>query len=309
MYFEPLKPNDKIALTCPGSVCLSAEHPVLAKQYMQAHYQLDAIFNRETTQKTTAKERADILLSYLIDEDIKLIAALRGGEGSADLIPYLHKQQALIKQLKPKPLLGLSDITALLIYFYQHYQWPVIHGPSPSQFALNRVDKQTEILTMDLLFGKPQVVSLDLLTPLNAQASETQTIEAYVTGGNLSLINISIGDIWEIDTCDKIVFIEDVNEKSHEIIRALKYFSRIGLFDKVKAVILGDFNSDPIGCTEDIQKINHQNISNTLYSFAAHHDFPVLHTKQIGHGKTNLPLLYNAQYRLHLGNQSTLNLI
>lgn len=309
MYFKALKPNDKIALACPGSVCLSAEHPELAKQYMQTHYQLDAVFNRETTQKTTAKERAEILLSYLIDKDIKLIAALRGGEGSADLIPYLHEHQATIKQLRPKPLMGLSDITALLIYFYQHYQWPTIHGPSPLQFALNRVDKRTETLTMDLLFGKPQKFALDTLTPLNAQARETQTIEAYVTGGNLSLLNISISDIWEIDTHDKIIFIEDINEKAHEIIRALKYFSRIGLFDKVKAVILGDFNSDPIGCTEEIQKINYQNILNTLSSFAAHHDFPVFHTAQIGHGKTNLPLLYNAPYRLQAGDQATLSLI
>ncbi len=306
MRFTPLQAGDTVALTCPGSVCIDAQHPLLAQDYLLKNYQLQSVFNQETTEKTSPKARADILLSYLFDDNIKLIAALRGGEGTADILPYLHQHFDDIKKLKPKPLLGLSDFTALLIYFDQYYQWPVIHGPSPLQFALNRVEPETEIATMDLLFGNPHTMALQTLSPLNACAQETQCIEAMLTGGNLSLIDISIKDIWEIETKHKILFFEDVNEKAHKIIRFLKYFSRIGLFKEVKAIILGDFTSDPIGFTEAEQDINKKNILNILKSFADHHQLPVLYTPHIGHGKMNMPLVYHTPYRLELGEQPKL---
>ena len=76
---------------------------------------------------------------------------------------------------------------------------------------------------------------------MNEQAKENKIIEAELTGGNLSVIHISIKDVWEIDTANKIIFLKDCGEKAHKIIRTLKYFSRIGLFYAVKAVIFGDF--------------------------------------------------------------------
>ncbi len=308
MLFTPLKANDRVAFACPGSVCLHPDHPKITQDYLRQHYQLSAIFAHDTSQQISAQQRADIFLNYLFDDNIKLIAALRGGEGSADTLPFIHVHAEKIKQLTPKMLLGFSDITALLIYFAQHYHWPVIHGTGITHFALGRVDAQSTVATMDLLFGKKDAARLSQLTPLNHQAEENKVINATLTGGNLSLVNISIKDIWEIDTTDKIVFLEDVNEKAHVIIRTLKYLSRLGLFDKVKAVIFGDFTCSPIGCEKQEQETHRDTILKTLSYFAAQHDFPVLYTTQFGHGKTNLPLIYATPYRLQLGKHACLSI-
>ena len=123
----------------------------------------------------------------------------------------------------------------------------------------------------------------------------------------MSLIDISIKDIWEIETADKILFFEDVGEKAHKIIRSLKYFSRIGLFQSVKAIIFGDFNSEPIGCDRSQQEHNRDNIMKILQSFAAHQNFPVLQTNHFGHGKINWPFVYSHPYQLQLGSQPTLS--
>lgn len=312
MRLPELKPHDKIALVCPGSVCTQSQHPAITQHFMSDRYKLESVFSDETTQKKSASERAAIFLNYLFDDQIKLIAALRGGEGTSDILPYIHQHYEKIKKLQPKPLLGLSDFTALLVYFNKYYQWPVIHGPSPLQFALERVDDMSQLLTMNLLFGKSETDSdlgLSELLPLNDRARENHAIEAELTGGNLSLMDISIKDIWEIETKDKIIFIEDVAEKAHKIIRTLKYFSRIHLFDDVKAVIFGDFTCDPIGCRKEEQEQNHQAILKTLSSFAKHHSFPVLYTKQFGHGKTNFPLIYSTPYCLQLGEKPQLTLV
>jgi muramoyltetrapeptide carboxypeptidase LdcA involved in peptidoglycan recycling len=93
------------------------------------------------------------------------------------------------------------------------------------------------------------------------------------------------------------------------IIRTLKYFSRIGLFSKAKAIVFGDFTCWPIGCDKTQQENNRQSILNILSSFANHHDLPVLYTTNFGHGKTNFPLVYSSQYRLQLGSHAQLTLL
>jgi muramoyltetrapeptide carboxypeptidase len=301
-----LKSDDKVGLICTGSICLQPDHPSIAQHFLSERYHLDAIFKKDTSQSLSPAERADIFLDYLFNPDIKLITGIRGGEGTADILPYIHQHYQKIKSLPPKFILGFSDLTALLVYFSKHYHWPVIHGPSPLQFALNKVDKKTEQTTMDILFGRPNNFSLTTLTPLNDLAKHPQTIHAELSGGCLSLIDISIKDIWEIETENKILFFEDVGEKAHKIIRSLKYFSRIGFFKSVRAIIFGDFNSEPIGCDTFQQEQNRQNILNVLKTFAEHQHFPVLQTNEFGHGNTNLPLLYSSPYCLELGEEHTL---
>lgn len=303
----PLKANDKIAFVCPGSICRQINHPQITRDYLNQHYQLQAVFGAETTQSLAPAQRAEILLSYLFDDNIKLIAQLRGGEGTADILPYLHLHYEKIKLLKPKFLLGFSDFTALLIYFNKYYRWPALHGPSPLEFALNIANETSQRSTMDILFGNKPISPLDALIPLNDLAREERVIEAELTGGNLSVIQVSIKDLWEIDTANKIIFLEDCAEKSHKIIRTLKYFSRIGLFDTAKAVIFGDFTCTPIGCQKEEQAHNQQAILKTLSSFAAHHAIPVLYTPKFGHGKVNMPLLYATKYHLQLGTHACLS--
>jgi muramoyltetrapeptide carboxypeptidase len=305
----PLQSENKVGLVCTGSICLQPNHPQITVDFLRKNYQLNAIFKNDTSEPLPPAERAAIFLEYLFNPEIKLIAAIRGGEGTADILPFVHEYSEKIKSLAPKFILGFSDITALLIYFAKHYQWPVVHGSSPLQFALGKVNKKSEQLTMNLLFGKTQNQGLTELKPLNNAARTPQLIDAELTGGCLSLIDISIKDIWEIETTNKILFFEDVSEKAHKIIRALKYFSRIGLFQSVKAVIFGDFNCAPIGCNEEEQESNHQAILKVLDSFARHHQFPVLQTNDFGHGKINLPLVYSSLYRLQLGDQAHLTKI
>lgn len=300
MHSLSLKPEDHIALIAPGSICRHPSHPAITRDFLKKQYQLNAQFSNDTTQSLHPEQRAQIFLETLFNKDIKLLAQVRGGEGTADILPYVHRHYEDIKKLPAKILLGHSDFTALLIYFAQFYHWPVIHGPSLRQFALSAVDESSQQQTMDLLFGRLNQFNLELM-PLNDAAKIDATIKAPLNGGNLSLVHISIKDIWEIDTKDKILFFEDCGEKAHKIIRTLKYFSRIGLFDTIQAVILGDFTCYPIGCDKEEQTQNQQAILKTLSSFAAHHPFPVLYTSRIGHGRVNLPLIYNTTYTLQLG--------
>ena len=88
---------------------------------------------------------------------------LRGGEGSADLIPMLHEKQNAIKKLPPKLIMGFSDITALLLYFSQHYNWPVIHGFNARQLALQTISPLSEKLTFNMKTPLADLVKLQFI--------------------------------------------------------------------------------------------------------------------------------------------------
>ena len=74
----------------------------------------------------TAQQRVDDLHSMFLDTEVKAIMAIRGGYGSAQLLPLLDYK--LIGS-HPKILIGYSDITSLLIGIYEKTGLVTFHGP------------------------------------------------------------------------------------------------------------------------------------------------------------------------------------
>ncbi|OGT30699.1 MAG: hypothetical protein A3E87_06995 [Gammaproteobacteria bacterium RIFCSPHIGHO2_12_FULL_35_23] len=291
--------SETIGLFCTGANALTKQEPQSVQTYLQQHYQLKAIYQTDTYRILPAKERAEIFLEYLLDPKISILWALRGGEGTADTIPFIHKHSKKIKTLAPKPLIGFSDITPLLIYFNQIYQWPTIHGPGAIQTIKHHISAANLKIIFNCLLGKQKKVILSHLNPLNSLALESKLIKGNLIGGNLSLLNISIGDLWEIETKNKIIIIEEVNEKPHVVRRTLHYLQRLGKFDDANAILFGDFSypAEP-KLQPAIQKV--------LRHFAEECSIPVLKTHLFGHGKYNLPLQFSKKSILDL---TTLTLI
>ncbi len=293
-----LQAGNKVAAMCLGSVLPDAGDAALVRQYFADHYQLEMILDEHIYQWQPARRRAELLLDYLQHDDVAMIWALRGGEGSADLIPYLEQAQTKLQLLPQKILAGFSDITALLVYFAQQYGWSTIHGPGAVQMAKETITQQTKRTMMDLLFGKIQQLTFTELQAYNESAKNPHNLAGQVTGGNLSLLNISIQDSWEVEFANKIIMIEDVNEKAHALVRTLKYFQRIGKFNNCQALILGDFLGD--------QQQDAAAITRVLQFFAENCEFPVFKTDQFGHGKVNLPFVFNKKAQLHCGDRARL---
>ena len=160
------------------------------------------------------------------------------------------------------------------------------------QFVRDFVDEQSNTLSLSVVRGETGYC-IDDLRPLNQAGIAFQAIQAVCCGGNLALLNISIGDLWQFDPADKIVIIEDVGEMAYQLIRTLKYLQRIGFFKKAKAVIFGDFNGRLRGATAAEQEKESDDIKRYLGYFAESVNFPVLHTNKIGHGAINYPVIFN----------------
>lgn len=283
-----------VGLIRSGSACLRDDDPQYVQDWLQENYQIPAHYHPDTQQWLSAEQRAAILLEFLLADHYTALWAFRGGEGTADILPYLQQHEEAIRKARPKLLLGISDTTALLNYFNQYFGWPVAHTPSAVQVARGKVDKESTELTLALLRDTQAAYTLSSLTPLNTAAKQEKTITAKLCGGNLSMMAISVKDIWEVQTENKILILEDVNEKPYQIARYLNYLTRIGLLEKVAAIILGDFMVE--GGSDQQQAV-----LRTLTRFAESCAFPVLQTTAFGHGVRCFPLPFYREIQLKLG--------
>lgn len=233
-------------------------------------------------------------LKQSIGSDSEIIWAMRGGFGSYKLIDSLKN---LPCPKKKKILIGFSDITALNLFVSQNWKnWTVIHAPMIVHLAKDKYHHPSWTLLLDILENKITQYEMTGLSPLN-KAGEKARIDKIcgkLTGGNLTLIESGLKTSWEIDTDDKILFIEDCNESAPSVYRSMYHLKEAGKLSKAKAIIFGHF----VGVSEYKKYLKH---------FASEVDIPVFITDQFGHGKNNIPLVYNADGCIE-GNSLTVKL-
>ncbi len=212
-------------------------------------------------------ERLRQLIEAIEDPEVKIISMFRGGYGACEIVFDCLK----VRPSGRKILIGYSDATALHFLFNQHYGFPSIHG------AVSENHKHMMNNVVSVLEGKSAAFTLQAKNEL---ARSSSTISAPVTGGNLTLICNMIGSKLSPDTTNKILFVEDVNERGYQVHRHLLHMSNAGLFEQVKAVVFADFTESDKHLDASIEHF----ISNYL------HSTPVFKTTGIGHGNINYPL-------------------
>jgi len=237
-------------------------------------------------------------LKRAIYSDSKAIWCLRGGYGSMRLVPHLLK---LRPPKKPKLFVGFSDITSLHLFFSQQWGWPVIHGRTISQLHPDLAHTPDRKFLKDMIFGKKKEMTFRNLKPLNEHALINRTVEGSITGGNLRILQSSLGTSWELKAKGKILFIEDVGERGYSIDRMLEQMIQAKVIDKgLKAVVFGDF-------TEGLEKDGKDLTDVALKRFAERVSYPVLKGLPVGHGhETNYPVPFNTYSELKLGKKSSL---
>jgi muramoyltetrapeptide carboxypeptidase len=106
-------------------------------------------------------------------------------------------------------------------------------------------------------------------------------------GGNLITLTALIDTDWEIDTDGSILFLEDVDEKLHQVDRYLTQWILAGKFKGIKGLILGDFRG-----------IRSRKVYDILAS-QMELDFPVVHCPNIGHVADKITLPIGAKVELN----------
>ena len=220
-------------------------------------------------------DKAESIIRMLKDPEIKAIFCAQGGYGSINLIRFLDQQD-----LSPycKIILGFSDISILLLYFHIRYGWITFHGPM--MLDLNdKMPSRTEAALMAALTkakkaGDVYQQGIEVVRPGN--------MCGRLVGGNLTRLLRTLGTSFEIDTRNKILFLEEVDEGYLGFDGDLNHLRLAGKFDRVRGVLF----SELINCLHGSKK----NIKEFLKRFFKNSPFPVMFGFPSGHGVENLTI-------------------
>ena len=273
---EPLKKGDKIALVTPARFVTSSliddACQTLSKAGFTPHIS-EGLNLREGQFGGDDQSRSNQLNLAFQDPDIRAVLALRGGYGSARLLPLLDVESYVND---PTWIVGFSDITAL-------HAWSNNLGIASLHASVASTIKTTH--------GEDVEWVWDTL-----MGNAPKTIDGTIVGGNLSVLYSLLGTPYFPDCTDSFLFIEDLDEFLYHIDRMIVSLKLAGVFNSSKGLMVGRFTElkdntkefgqsldNPFG--KDYQEII---LDHVPEGYLVKFDMPV------GHGERNYPIILGA---------------
>jgi muramoyltetrapeptide carboxypeptidase len=191
----------------------------------------------------TDEERLADLNAALQDPAIDAIWCIRGGYGVTRILDGINFE-ALVR--RPRPVVGYSDITALLAGVVRRAGMVAFHGPT----ARAEMPPFTRRHFAKVLTGvepagrlEPLPTPGDVLVPRNDRVTVIHggRAEGVLAGGNLSLLQCLIGTRYFPDLDGAMLVLEDVNEDLYRIDRMLAHLRAVGALAGLRGVLIGRF--------------------------------------------------------------------
>ena len=268
---SPLKKGDKVAIIATARK-ISIELLEQAESVFRS-WDLEPLRGLNLTNKKyhfsgTDQQRQEDLQWAMDDSKIKAVFCFRGGYGTVRILKGLTDDQLVNNS---KWIVGYSDITALHLFMQNQVGMASLHGTMPINFNENTPAALSTLRT--LLFNE----QYELLAPAH-HYNRMGTTTGQIIGGNLAIIQSLMGTPYEIDTKDKILFLEDVDEYLYNIDRMMWTLKLSGKLDHLAGLIVGGFtemkdNDLPFGADaydSILEKVNE-------YDYPICFDFPAGH--------------------------------
>lgn len=242
-----LAPGARIALVAPAGPLLERDDLTRAEALCRAlDYEpalTPAAGRRHGYLAGPDDERLADLNAALRDPAIDAIWCLRGGYGSLRILDRVDFD-ALAR--RPRPLLGFSDITALLNAAVARAGVVAFHGPvaraALPAFARRHLERVLACAEPAGRLGRlPQPA--DVLIPRTDRIVTLcgGTAEGPLLGGNLSLLQCLLGTPFLPALDGAILFLEDVGEAVYRVDRMLCHLRLAGVLDRLAGVAVGRF--------------------------------------------------------------------
>ncbi len=234
----------------------------------------------------TDEERIADFEWMLNNPEVKAILCIRGGYGTARIIDHIDFSRFIEN---PKWVCGYSDVTVLHTHIH-NFGIKTIHGTMPINFPADGSKNDSIQTLFDALKGN----HLSYQTKSN-KLNREGLCQGVIIGGNLSILYSNQGTASDIDTKDKILFIEDLDEYLYHIDRMINSLKRSGKIAPLAGIIIGGL-SDMHDNTIPFGKTAEQIIQNAVNEF----NFPVCFDFPAGHIEINLALTMGSMITLEV---------
>jgi muramoyltetrapeptide carboxypeptidase len=284
-----LKKGATIGITCPAGYMAKEKAETCITILQQWGYQVmvgkTLGSNSDNYFSATDEDRKDELQAMLDDENINTILCGRGGYGVGRIIDALDFTKF---KKKPKWIIGFSDITVLHSHIYSNLKIATLHAPMAAAFNDEGFKNEFVQSLQKALAGKKAKY-----TCAAHAFNKTGTATGELVGGNLSLLAHLTGTASDINTKNKILFIEDIGEYIYSIDRMLYQLKRSGKLKNLAGLIIGGFTD-----MKDTERPFGKTVQEVLAAIIAEYNYPVCFNFPISHGKENYALKVGCKYVL-----------
>lgn len=243
------------------------------------------IYAKNSVFSGTAKERADALMSFYKEEEIKAIFDISGGDIANEILSYLDFD---IIAKSGKQFWGYSDLTTIINAIYAKtgnasvlYQVKnLVYSDSINQILnfKEAVFKEENSLVQENGAG--------LFAP-NYELVQKERMNGILVGGNIRCLLKLAGTPYWPDMSQKILLLESLGGEVPQMVTLLNQLKQMGVFEQINGVLLGTFTTmEKNQCTPDIV---------TLVKEYAGVNLPIAVTKEIGHGVDSKAIVIGKQ--------------
>lgn len=287
---QRLLPGDKVGLITPGSYIPDTGYEKAINNLTQLGLQVvPGKYVREKRGFTagTDAQRLEDLHTFFEDPSIKAVWCARGGYGCSRLLPLINYE--LIKN-NPKIIIGYSDITALLQAIFLQTGLVGFHGPVAGATWTPYTIQHIKGILFDS-FTNPYVIRLadEELTPekehFKPYSINPGTVTGRLMGGNVSLLAALAGTPFAFDATDKLLFMEDIDERPYSLDRMFTQLRQSANLHKAKGLILGVFE----GCNPKKEEES-LSLKETISDRLSDLNIPAVYGLSFGHVPNNFTL-------------------
>jgi len=291
-----LKAGDTIGITSPAGYIsrVDLQPAVLQMQSWGLMVRIGStIGKRDFNFGGTDAERADDFQQMLDDRSVKAIMCARGGYGAVRIIDQLNFTQFA---KHPKWIIGFSDITVLHCHLNGNYGIASIHSKMCNSFPEDWA--KAEPVQVDTILSIRQALTGKKMTynVMPAIKNRSGTAEGVLIGGNLKTIETLAGTRSDINTGNKILFVEDTGEYLYSIDRMFWNLKRTGKLTNLKGLIIGGFSNK---IEESGQEFG-RSVYDIVLEKVRTYRYPVCFDFSVGHQKNNYALKCGVKHKLEV---------
>jgi len=286
-----LKKGNTVSITCPAGY-MAAEKAQTCISTLQS-WGFDVMVGKTLGSKYFSGSdeiRKNEMQAMLDDENIHAILCGRGGYGVTRIIDELDFTKF---KKKPKWIIGFSDITILHAHLYTKVKVASLHAPMAAAF--NEGENIYIQAWHKALIGKKAKFSCAAHS-----FNKCGTASAEIIGGNLSLLVHLIGTTSDMNTKNKILFIEDIGEHIYNVDRMLYQLKRSGKLDNLAGLIVGGFTD-----MQDTERPFGKKVYKLIKEITGPYNYPVCFGFPVSHQTENYALKVGLPYILKISKNKT----
>ncbi len=289
IYPMPLTKGDTIGLITPSSPLMQGRLEAGIQYFEKQGFKVKLGRHNTKCDRFLAgsdEDRADDVMHFFNDKDVKALIATGGGYGSQRILPFLDYD---VIRKNPKIVVGSSDTTALQLGLLKQASLVSYTGFTCGDVHDQALDLSIEQTLLSCLTNQSYCVEKGI-------GVHPGIIEAPLVGGNLECLIALMGTPYQPDFKGSILFIEEVRQEPYKIDCMLSHLDLAGIMDQVVGVVFCQFEK----CLANYFPDRDGTVDDVINEWAKRLTVPVIKNFPYGHGS-------NHQYVLPIGGKVRLD--